>query len=90
MTPKTIMIPVGLTFADLQLELAPDGSLLHLPKPLAELVRVNGGNVNATLVDEDVGMHWIAKFYLAHREAGGTPDPVVEGILAKLTPIDTH
>jgi hypothetical protein len=60
-------VPAGLTFADLRLEFAPDGRLLLLSAPLAEMCRPNGMNADATIADEDLQQEVVRLSFLALR-----------------------
>ena len=80
-----LALPESLRFCDLILEREPITlRLLFAPALLAELCRFNGLDPMATLADEDLSCWLICEWYVAHREAGGDPDPVVEAILAEL------
>lgn len=51
---KKLTIPIGLNFADLELEITDDGALRYLPAPLGEFALLNG--IDPDLVgDEDLG-----------------------------------
>ena len=83
MTPKKMVIPAGLAFADLQLERElVTKRLLYRPGPLAELFRANA--LEPLLNDEDVVSWLIAEFYLLHRANGGEPDRVADEVLAEV------
>ena len=84
MTPK-IVIPAGLTFATLALEREPSTRrLLYKPVPLAQLIQANGMDFQDFFASEDMAAWLIAEFYLAHRTAGGEPDPIAEDLLAEV------
>jgi hypothetical protein len=81
--------PDGLNFADLALEREPvTRRLLFLPAPLGALCVVNGLDPEETLADEDLSCWLICERYLAHRLAGGEPDPVAEAILADVAELE--
>lgn len=78
-----LRIPPGLDFADLALELGQDGGLLFVPSPLGVLCLHNGLDPELVLADEDRSCALICDWYLAHRLAGGEPDPTAEELLAQ-------
>lgn len=72
----------GLDFVDRALERAPvTQRLLFLPAPLGALCLFNGLNPEEILASEDLSCELICTWYVAHREAGGEPDPVADEIL---------
>ena len=82
MTPKAIIVPAGLRFADLKLEREPGTKrLLFRPEALIELMRENDFDQQTFFREEDLIAWLIAEWYLAHRNAGGDPDPVADEIL---------
>lgn len=73
----------GVNFAELSLERdRATGRLLFMPAHLAELCRINGLDAVTTLADEELSCWLICIWYIAHREAGGESNPVVEQIIA--------
>ncbi len=79
----SISIPPGVDFADLQLEREPvTQRLLCRPAVLAALFHAN--ELDTLVNDEDVACWLIAELYLAHRTAGGVPDPAAEEILVEV------
>ena len=84
MDPKKITIPPAVDFAELQLarELY-TRRLLYKPMPLERLIAANRLALRGTMFEEEDLAAWlIARWYLAHRTAGGEPDPVAEEVLA--------
>ena len=78
---KSIMIPAGLTFADLGLEREPRTKrLLYKPVVLAQLVDANDLGAQTLFTDEDLAAWLIIEWYVVHLNAGGKPDPVAEEI----------
>jgi hypothetical protein len=77
------------TFADLALEREPVTRRLRFaPAPLAQLCRANGLDPATTFADEDLACWLICEWYLAHLEAGGEPDQIVEDILAEVAELE--
>ncbi|MFS8086734.1 MAG: hypothetical protein ACMG6H_13960, partial [Acidobacteriota bacterium] len=55
----------------------------YSPSPAAIRKFRNGLDPVAVLRDEDLACSLICAWYVAHREAGGEPDPVVERIVVE-------
>lgn len=78
------MIPCGLDFADLQLEITEEGGLLYLLTPLQQFADRN--QIEPELMRDE---HWaaatIAGWYVIHRQVGGAIDSAAEGALRNLS-----
>ncbi len=73
-------------FAELHLELDPlNGGLLYSATALGEICYANALDPAPILGDEDLACSMIAAWYLAHREAGGSPDSIAEMVVSRLT-----
>ncbi|MFS8086425.1 MAG: hypothetical protein ACMG6H_12405, partial [Acidobacteriota bacterium] len=80
----TPIIPTCLAFADLDLQRSPvTQNLLFAPAALAEVCRCSGLDPVALLGDEDLACSLICAWDVAHRLAGGEPDPVVTQIVVE-------
>jgi len=74
------MLPEATCFEALEVEVCTDGMLFFRPKVLKLAVMANGDEPSRVLADEDLMMHYIAQWYLAHRQQGGQPDEAMERI----------
>jgi hypothetical protein len=80
----TIAIPDGVKFADLKLQRDPDGAVSFDWAPIERICAAS--NLPIELLregPEDNVAGLITRWYAAHREGGGEPDPVQEDLIAE-------
>lgn len=83
MTTKiTIAIPNDVDFADLKLARDSDGAASFDWSPIERICEASGLDI-AVLMDgpEDNVAGLLMQWYMAHRTAGGAPDPVQEDLI---------
>lgn len=85
----TVAIPDDLEFGDLHLARDPDGGVSFDWTPIERICAASGLDV-AVLREgpEDNVSGLIAQWYIAHRAAGGEPDPVQEDLIAEVSAED--
>ena len=80
-----IIIPEGVTFADLKLARDPDGALSFDWAPIEAICRASGLPVELySEGPEDNVAGLLIGWYCAHLERGGAADPVAEDLLAEM------
>lgn len=81
---QQINIPAELDFADLKLARDADGHLSFDASIVARIAAASGLRDDWVLGQpEDVLAEVLARWYRAHRAAGGAPDPVQEDLIAE-------
>ena len=80
-----VAIPDGVDFADLRLARDPDGSVSFDWGIIERICAASGLPVEMLREGpEDNVAGLIVQWYMAHRRAGGAPDPVAEDLLAEV------
>lgn len=79
-----LQLIANLSFAEIALEVDPDGGLRFLPKPLGRFCLFNGLDPEVVLADEDCTCELICHWYVLHRDNSFSPDRAVERVLDQL------
>lgn len=80
-----IVIPGGLSFADLQLTRDADGQVSYKGSAIMRICQASG--LPAALLQDECYENvatLIAAWYQVHRHHGGAPDPVAEDLIAEI------
>ena len=89
--PVPVLIPGDLSFTDLQLGRAADGSVSFDLAAIARVERASGLPEGYFAErPEDAVAELVTRWYSAHRAAGGAPDPIAEDLLAEMRAEDAR